>query len=63
MEEKNCLHIIHFEILAFMHGSTSVNIIFKISRCIIGTINIYFLFSSVFLSLEILGEHAHIAKC
>jgi len=29
---------------------------------LIGRVNIYFLFSSAFLSLEILGEHAHITN-
>jgi len=59
--EKLCLHIIRFEILVFIHRSTSVNIIFKISRCLL--VNIFLLFSSAFLLQEILGVHAHITKC
>jgi len=50
--EKLCLHIIHFEILAFIHRPTSVNIFSK-------SVDAYryskyiFLFSSAFLSEEI----------
>ena len=57
--EKLCLHIIHFEILVFIHRSTSVNIIFKISRPRCLLVNIFLLFSSAFLQYELLGVHAH----
>jgi len=51
-----CLRIIHFEI--FIH--TSGNIIFKIIICLL--LNTFLLFSTAFLSQEILGVRAHLSK-